>query len=110
MKSALVCLVLAAAVLVATSHHVELCKKNDSELREALDCITSRLPAAFNRKFDRVEKQLGCSNKSCVLRKLCKEGDLDEALKKHFTPAEIQTLHTTATDCDHSHGHGHDHQ
>ncbi|KAG0427670.1 hypothetical protein HPB47_025292, partial [Ixodes persulcatus] len=59
--------------------------KNDAELKEALTCITSKLPAALNTKFNEVEKQLGCNDKSCVFEKLCKEGDLDEALKKHFT-------------------------
>ncbi|CAN8019683.1 unnamed protein product [Ixodes persulcatus] len=33
MKSLLVCLVLAVVVLVASGHHVELCKKNDAELK-----------------------------------------------------------------------------
>ncbi|XP_064458966.1 antimicrobial peptide microplusin-like [Ornithodoros turicata] len=99
---------LAAVLLVASSHHLDLCDKDDQELRDQLQCQRNQATAEFKRKFDRVNRQLQCDSDLCSIRKMCAEPDFLTALKRFFTEGEIEELHELANQCDaaaqHSHG------
>ncbi|XP_064478128.1 antimicrobial peptide microplusin-like [Ornithodoros turicata] len=101
--------VLAAVVLVASAHHLELCEKDDQELKDQLKCVRDHATAEFNSKFDRVNRQLRCDSDFCTIRKLCAEHDFETALKRFFTESENQELHELASDCDADSHHDHDH-
>ncbi|XP_064478127.1 antimicrobial peptide microplusin-like [Ornithodoros turicata] len=101
--------VLAAVVLLASAHHLELCKKADKPLKDQLKCQRDHATPAFNSKFDSVNKQLQCDSDFCTIRKLCAEPDFETALKKFFTESEIQVLHELANHCDPDSPTGHDH-
>uniref|UniRef100_A0A023FE26 Putative microplusin 1 n=1 Tax=Amblyomma cajennense TaxID=34607 RepID=A0A023FE26_AMBCJ len=70
------CLFVVAFVAAASAHHLELCKKNDQVLATELDCIKHIIPPATNAAFDTAVQALGCSDRSCAMRKMCEGGDL----------------------------------
>ncbi|KAK8775100.1 hypothetical protein V5799_010367, partial [Amblyomma americanum] len=70
------CLLVAAFVAAASAHHLELCKKNDQVLAEELECIANHIPPSTNTAFDNAVQRLGCTDRSCAMRKMCAGGDL----------------------------------
>ncbi|XP_064478121.1 antimicrobial peptide microplusin-like [Ornithodoros turicata] len=97
--------VLAAVVLLASAHHLELCKKSDQELKDELACIREDASEELETKLDRVNSQLQCDSDLCSVRKLCAAPDFETALKRFFTESEIQELHDLADYCDVHHHH-----
>ncbi|KAL1429212.1 hypothetical protein MTO96_016543 [Rhipicephalus appendiculatus] len=58
------------------------------------------LTQAANDSFDAAQQDLGCEDRSCVIRKLCEGGDLEGAMAQYFTQAQITEIHNAATTCD----------
>ncbi|KAH7980252.1 hypothetical protein HPB49_014181 [Dermacentor silvarum] len=100
MKAFLVCALLATVASVSFAHHLDLCEKNDEQLKTELDCIRGKLSEEAKKSFDEAQKALGCTDWSCVIKMLCKDGDLMENLKKYFTDDQITEIHNAATACD----------
>ncbi|XP_077520394.1 antimicrobial peptide microplusin-like [Amblyomma americanum] len=94
------CLLVAAFVAAASAHHLELCKKNDQVLAEELECIANHIPPSTNTAFDNAVQRLGCTDRSCAMRKMCAGGDLERAMSEYFTAAQIKHVHDAATVCD----------
>ncbi|KAH6944083.1 hypothetical protein HPB50_001809 [Hyalomma asiaticum] len=121
MKAFLVCALLATVVATSFAHHLELCKKQDGELKTELQCIGLHISAEANQSFNTAVKTLGCKDWSCVIRKLCVGNDLanesfdaaQEALdcedkscvirklcEEGDLPDQILEIHNAATACD----------
>ncbi|XP_050052143.1 antimicrobial peptide microplusin-like [Dermacentor andersoni] len=100
MKAFLVCAVLATVTAVSFAHHLELCEKDDEQLKSELECIRGMLSEAAKQSFDNAMTALGCADWSCVIRKLCEGGDLEGAMAQYFTQAQITEIHNAATACD----------
>ncbi|XP_037269733.2 antimicrobial peptide microplusin [Rhipicephalus microplus] len=109
MKAFMVLALLATFAAVSTAHHLELCKKQDEQLKTELQCIGLHISAEANQSFDKALKTLGCRDRSCVVRKLCAGNDLESAMATHFTKTQITEIHNAATTCDPEAGHGHHH-
>ncbi|KAL1429210.1 hypothetical protein MTO96_016541 [Rhipicephalus appendiculatus] len=109
MKAFMVCALLATFAAVSFAHHVELCKKQDDQLRTELQCIGLHISAAANQSFNKAVKTLGCQDWSCVIRKLCVGNDLEAAMANHFTKSQISEIHSASTVCDPEAGHNHHH-
>uniref|UniRef100_A0A6M2E1F2 Antimicrobial peptide microplusin n=1 Tax=Amblyomma tuberculatum TaxID=48802 RepID=A0A6M2E1F2_9ACAR len=107
MKAFLVCVLVAAFAAVSFAHHLELCDKNDGQLKSELRCIRRSISTAANRSFDNAARDLRCRNDTCVIRKLCVGNDLEKAMAKYFTRAQIGEIHEAATACDPSASHHH---
>ncbi|KAK8763114.1 antimicrobial peptide microplusin-like [Amblyomma americanum] len=107
MKAFLVCVLLATFAALSFAHHLELCGKNDGQLKRELQCIRRSISAAANQSFDNAVRDLRCRDNSCVIRKLCVGNDLEKAMAKYFTRAQITEIHNAATACDPSGGHHH---
>ncbi|XP_049515948.1 antimicrobial peptide microplusin-like isoform X1 [Dermacentor silvarum] len=100
MKAFLVCALLATVAGVSFAHHLDLCKKNDKELKSELDCIKELISKEAKKSFDKAQEALGCQDWSCVIRKLCAGGDLEGAMEQYFTDEQITEIHNAATACD----------
>nr|ACB70337.1 hebreain-like protein [Ornithodoros coriaceus] len=98
MKGFLLVVAVAAVVLLASAHHLDLCAKSDEELIVQLQCQRS-LATALSR-LDQVNRQLQCDTDLCTVRKLCAEPDFVSALRMYFNDAEIEELHQLANRCD----------
>ncbi|XP_077531703.1 antimicrobial peptide microplusin-like [Haemaphysalis longicornis] len=93
-------LLVVSLVVVASAHHLELCKKSDAELVKELDCIKGILSEQTNAAFEAAVKQLNCTDRPCAIKKLCAGNDLEGAMAKYFTPEQINEIHNAATACD----------
>ncbi|XP_077560060.1 antimicrobial peptide microplusin-like [Haemaphysalis longicornis] len=93
-------LLVVALVVVASAHHLELCSKSDADLVKELDCIKGMLSKQTNAAFDEAVKQLNCTDRACAIKKLCAGNDLEGAMAKYFTAAQITEIHNAATACD----------
>ncbi|XP_075537083.1 antimicrobial peptide microplusin-like [Dermacentor variabilis] len=100
MKAFLVCAMLATVTAVSFAHHLELCEKDDEQLKSELQCIRRKLSAATKQSFNNAKQDLGCQDWSCVIRNLCAGGDLEGAMAQYFTPEQITEIHNAATACD----------
>ncbi|KAL3180545.1 hypothetical protein MRX96_009092 [Rhipicephalus microplus] len=100
MRTFLVCAMLATVATVSFAHHLELCGKNDEQLKSELECIQSIISQSANNSFDTAQQYLGCEDRSCVIRKLCEGGDLEGAMAQYFTQDQITEIHNAATACD----------
>uniref|UniRef100_A0A6M2E169 Putative microplusin 1 n=1 Tax=Amblyomma tuberculatum TaxID=48802 RepID=A0A6M2E169_9ACAR len=107
MRTLLLCVLVAGFAAVSYAHHLELCDKNDRQLKSELQCIQRSISAAANRSFDNAARTLGCQDSACVIRTLCAGNDLEKAMAKHFTRSQITEIHNAATACDSSAGHHH---
>lgn len=94
------CLLVVALVVVASAHHLELCKKSDEDLVTELECIQGKLSQATNAAFDAAVQQLDCTDRACAIRKLCAGNDLEGAMAEYFTAEQINEIHNAATACD----------
>ncbi|KAK8786047.1 hypothetical protein V5799_007586 [Amblyomma americanum] len=101
-------LFLVVLVAAASAHHLELCKKNDEVLARELQCIEKFIPPVTNAAFDTAVQALGCTDRSCAMRKMCEGGDLEKAMSQFFTPEQIGHVHDAATACDPDVPHGHE--
>ncbi|XP_037559718.1 antimicrobial peptide microplusin-like [Dermacentor silvarum] len=108
MKAFLVCVLLTTVAAVSFAHHVELCDKQDEQLKNELQCIGLRISRGANQSFDKALRTLSCQDWSCVIRKLCVGNNLESAMANHFTKPQITEIHRAATSCDPEAGH-HDH-
>ncbi|XP_050052532.1 antimicrobial peptide microplusin-like [Dermacentor andersoni] len=109
MKAFLVCVLLAMVGAVSFAHHLELCDKQDGQLKNELQCIGLHISRGANQSFDKALKTLGCQDWSCVIRKLCVGNNLEAAMANHFTKPQIAEIHSAATTCDPEAGHHHHH-
>ncbi|KAK8786480.1 hypothetical protein V5799_023742 [Amblyomma americanum] len=107
MKAFLACVLLAAFAALSYAHHLELCDKNDGQLKSELQCIRRSISEAANRSFDNAARSLACQDSACVIRKLCVGNDLENDMAEHFTGSQIAEIHKAATACDPSAGHHH---
>ncbi|KAL3180537.1 hypothetical protein MRX96_009084 [Rhipicephalus microplus] len=81
MKAFVVCALLATFAAVSFAHHLELCKKQDDQLRTELQCIGLHISAEANQT----------------------------AMANHFTKSQISQIHSASTVCDPEAGHHHHH-
>ncbi|KAH8034459.1 hypothetical protein HPB51_024399 [Rhipicephalus microplus] len=77
----------------STNEHARSVKeqKDDEQLKSELICIKLLISQEANKSFNDAKKDLNCNSRSCVIRKLCEGGDLDE---------QILEIHNAATACD----------
>uniref|UniRef100_A0A0K8R4X0 Putative microplusin n=1 Tax=Ixodes ricinus TaxID=34613 RepID=A0A0K8R4X0_IXORI len=92
---------LSVMVLVVSARDEHHCKKSDAEMKKLIACVISKVPDAssFSDTLDRMVKDLGCTERLCVARKLCGHEDVEEALRKHMTAAELELLHGLTDSC-----------
>ncbi|XP_077505000.1 antimicrobial peptide microplusin-like isoform X1 [Amblyomma americanum] len=99
MKAFLVCVLLATFVALSFAHHLELCDKNDVQLKSELQCIRRSISAAAIQSFDNAARDLRCRDNSCVIRRLCVGNDLEKAMAKYFTRAQITEFRNASAAC-----------
>ncbi|XP_029830456.2 antimicrobial peptide microplusin-like [Ixodes scapularis] len=70
-------------------------------MKELISCVISKIPDAssFNDTLDRMVKDLGCTERLCAVRKLCDHEDVEGALRRHVTAAQLELLHGLTDSC-----------
>ncbi|XP_077505002.1 antimicrobial peptide microplusin-like [Amblyomma americanum] len=99
MKAFLVCVLLATFAALSFAGHLELCDKTDEQLKFEVLCIRLIISTAANVRFFAAGKDLDCRDTTCIIRRLCTQNDLERAMEKYFTRAQITELRNASAAC-----------
>ncbi|CAN7990778.1 unnamed protein product [Ixodes pacificus] len=99
MKSLLLCVFAASAFVLVSATTPDICGMDEDTLAFEMQCIRSKAWLMLRNALNKLENIYQCTTDVCSFQRICKQGDIEDTLKKYVKPRPLKDFWAIAKKC-----------